>query len=79
MKTRFYTSVSMVLIMIFMIYKTYSQMVESIEIWRAVGYKEFMEIKDEIVISHGILSVIFIGIMGYFLVASVDNYKAWKK
>ena len=79
MKVRFYTSVSMSIIMAIMIYKVYSNMVEGIEAWRKVGYVEFMEVKDELIISHGIVAILFIGIMGFFLSASVDNYKAWKR
>ena len=68
----------MSVIMAFMTYKVYSNMVESIEAWRKVGYVEFMEIKDELIISHGIVAILFIVIMAYFLMSSVDNYKAWK-
>jgi len=54
-------------------------MIESLEIWRKTSYVDFMEVKDDLIISHGITAVLFIGILGFFLVASVDNYKAWKK
>ena len=78
MKTRFYTSLSVAASMAVLIYKAYIDLVESLQIWRELGYVQFMQVKDEIILSYGVVEVLFLVIMTYFILQAVDSYRAWR-
>jgi len=78
MKTRFYTSISVAAFMAVLIYKAYIALVESLQIWRELGYVQFMKVKDELILSYGVVEVLFLVIMTYFILQAVDSYRAWR-